>query len=136
MNHKSIVFWDLNTKQKICKLDNLQCQKSNNIMNLVGNVLIVGGHAKIFLIDINKHSVIEKVDTNNCYIYCLYEIQENIYLTGDDEGNFVEWKYDNKELKFISKRYKAHTTILKCIYKIDQNTLITAGDDKYIKIWN
>ena len=133
---KSIVFWDLNTKQKICKLDNLQCQKSNNIMNLVGNVLIVGGHAKIFLIDINKHSVIEKVDTNNCYIYCLYEIQENIYLTGDDEGNFVEWKYDNKELKFISKRYKAHTTILKCIYKIDQNTFITAGDDKYIKIWN
>ena len=133
---KSIVFWDLNTKQKISKLDNLPCKKANNIMNLVKNILIVGGHAKIFLIDIYKHSVIEKVDTNNCYIYCLYEIEENIYLTGDDEGNFVEWKYDNEHLTFISKRYKAHTTVLKCIIKIEQNTLITAGDDKFIKVWN
>ena len=130
-----IQFFEINTR------------KLKEIININGNIsfysyllcminercLCVGGSDKIYLIDVYNKTLIKEVSESGSH-YCLLKLNDNILLTGKDNGDITQWKIEENNLIFISKKEKAHQDWIGELIRFD-DLIISCSYDNSIKIW-
>ena len=95
--------------------------------------LCVGAKDKITIIDVYNKNIISEIKETGSH-KCLFKLNDNILLTGKDNGEITQWKIDGNNLTFVSKKEKAHQTSIREIIRFN-NFITSCSDDNSIKIW-
>ena len=99
-------------------------------------LLFISGENKISIININKYKLIKIIEvSNSSWIGGACMLNDNIILTGDDNGVIRQWKIEGDNLILISIKENAHNDIIFSIIKIGDGHIISGSRDKSIKIW-
>ena len=133
---KSLVFYDLNKNEKIKTLNNLNLfitYVGDRTIKLNNDEVVVAGNEKIYLIDINNYFILHEINCET-YNYCILKLSDNLFLTGDVNGNINQYKIEKKQLIKESSKYKSHTNKIWTM-AILYDMIITAGNSNEIKIW-
>ena len=136
-NPQSIVFYNLNKKEKIKTLNNLQLYISNlnRIIKINDNEVAVAGNGKVYLIDINNYLILHQINSD-CLNKCILKLSNNLFLIGDENGTITQYKIENKKLIKESYKNKSHEN--KNIFAMTVlNDMIISGNgsNNEIKIW-
>ena len=98
--------------------------------------IVVSGHNQLYIININSYELIRTIDSSGSgYMTCNLLLNENILLTGDNNGRLIQWKIENDNLQRFSMKEKAHDGRVNTLLKIGNGLILTASDDKLVKIW-
>ena len=141
----SIIFWDIN-KPENKKSPPVECYGLwNNIQKINDHNVIIGGEKYIYLFQnviiggekyiylFQNYDLIKKIEINSgCYSIC-YLSNGNI-LTGHQNGNIKEWKFNNNELNCIGEKEGVYDDEINVIYEI-KNKFILTGVLKSINIY-
>ena len=100
------------------------------------DLLVVGGLNKIFIININNYTLDREIEIINTSIFGFCMIDENIFITGDNNGTIIQWKIEGTNIIMISKKEKAHSDSIYSLIKMENGLLASGSCDKSIKIWN
>ena len=134
----SICFYDLLEKKVIAKIDNIHIPSYifKCMIMIKKDLLVVSGHDQLYIININSYEIIRTIDSpgSGCMV-CNLLLNENILLTGDNNGRLIQWKIENNNLQRISIKEKAHDGRVNTLLKIGNGLILTASDDKLVKIW-
>ena len=134
----SICFYDLMEKKVIAKLDKIYIPSwiFNCMIMIKKDLLVVSGHDQLYIININSYEIIRTIDSpgSGCMV-CNLLLNENMLLTGDNNGRLIQWKIENNNLQRISIKVKAHDGRVNTLLKIGNGLILTASDDKLVKIW-
>ena len=137
-NPQSLVFFNLNKKEKIKTLNDLNLfinWDGERIIKLNNDEVAVAGDKKIYLIDINVFSILHEIDTN-CGNLCILKLSNFSFLIGDFDGTISQFIIENKQIKKESYKNNSHG---ECIVSMTilNDMLISASESKNeIKIWN
>ena len=101
------------------------------------DLLFISGKNKILIININYYELIREIELpNSCSIYITYMLNKNILLQkGDNKGIIREWKIEEDNLIFISKKENAHNDLISTLLNIGNGHISSGSFDKSIKIW-
>ena len=136
-----ILFFDLKENKTEKIIDNIKSSKYNNILLIFDNILIVGGINYIYSINLLNLKIINNKSIKNSVCSLIFFFNKENYtnniITGDIFGNLIQYNLikndENFELKEISHLYNIHNDVIKYILNIDNEHIITAGDE--LKIW-
>ena len=90
------------------------------------------GQDKITIIDIYNKNIIREIQENGTH-RCLLKLNDNILLSGKD-GDIIEWKISENNLKLVGKKEKAHQSSIIEIIRFN-NSIASCSNDNTIKIW-
>ena len=100
------------------------------------DLLFISGNNKISIININDYEIIREIEViNSDWINGVCMLNKNILFTGDDKGIIREWKIEEDNLIFISKKENAHKCSINILLNIGNEHVVSGSDDKTIKIW-
>ena len=100
------------------------------------DLLFISGENKISIININKYEIIREIEVpNSGWINGAYMLNKNIIFTGDDKGIIREWKIEEDNLIFISKKENSHNGCIYTLLNIGNGHIASGSADKSIKIW-
>ena len=134
--NKTMCFYDLSQSKIIIKINNISSSGFDNFQIIKRDLLAVGGKNIITIININNYSVVRKIDSlNSDYINALCLLNENILLTGDNNGFIIQWKIDGDNLILTSKKENAHENKIQTVIKFGNDKIISGDHDGVIKIW-
>ena len=131
-----IQFFELNTRKlkEIININRDICWSPNNLLCMMNErCLCVGGANKITIIDVYNKNIISEVEENGVN-RCLYKLNDNILLTGKDNGDITQWRINGNNLTFVNKKEKAHQNYINEIIRFN-NSIISCSYDHSIKIW-
>ena len=134
-NKSTIIFWNIKEKEEIKKIGFIECSLSNKILTKFENILIIGGKY-IYLINIDNYELINSIKIS-FYISCILPLEkEKVFLTGDNNGNLIQWKYENKNISLYSKKEKIHNKFIISLSKYDNNKIISCSNEiDILTIW-
>ena len=145
VNPEEIVISGENDKIQFFEINSRKLKEIINIYRDIhwspGNVLCminekclcVGGQDKITLIDVYNKNIIREFIDNGIH-QCILKLNDNILLTGKNNGDITQWKINENNLIIISKKGKAHQNTIREIIRFN-NLLISCSSDYSIKIW-
>ena len=99
------------------------------------DLLVIGGINKIYIINVNHYSLDREIEITNSNIFGFCMIDENIFLTGDNNGTIIKWKIEGNNIIIISKKEKAHSDSIYSLIKMGNGLIVSGSFDKSIKIW-
>ena len=135
-NSDKIQFFELNSRKlkEIININrDIHWTASKLLCMINERCLCVGGKDKITLIDVYNKSIIREVQETGAHL-CLLKLNDNILLTGTNNNNITQWKINENNLTFVSKKEKAHQGYITEII-IYNDLIISCSDDKSIKVW-
>ena len=130
-----IQFFELNSRslKEIIVINRDICWNCDNLLCMMNErYLCVGGRDKITIIDINQKNIIREIEDKGVH-YCLYKLNDNILLSGNDCG-ITQWKISQNNLTLLYKKENAHQSSIIKIIRFDKY-IISCSYDKSIKIW-
>ena len=129
---KLVVFWKLNTYEKICSL-NIECWERPCVLyELNNNFAAIGGNG-IYIIQLKNHNITNVLQSNLTEYF--YMLNDKTFLTIESYYSLRHYKVDKKRVILIGEIKEAHK---KCIYSICQfkNGIIATADfGGLIKLW-
>ena len=132
---QSLVFYDLNKKEKTHTLNNLNLCTNNHcrIIKLNNKQIVVAGTNKIYLIDINNYLISYEIksDPNDCIL----KLSNDLFLTGDENGTIKQFKVKNKQLIKESCIEEAHDNSIWSIIFLNDMIISGGFGSNEIKIW-
>ena len=131
-----IQFFELNTRKlkEIININrDIHWSPSNLLCMMNERCLCVGGKNKITIIDVYNKNIISEVEENGNH-RCLYKLNDNILLTGKNNGDITQWRINGNNLTFVNKKEKAHQNHINEIIRFN-NSIISCSYDHSIKIW-
>ena len=135
---KSISFWDYEKNEIIKELKNIKTNGFINSISLINdNLLGVGGHEFIYLIDIKNYQILINFETIS-YVYCLIKLNDDTFLTGEDCGKIRNWKLSKDIIILIDTKEKILDNYITSIIQPDDNTFIFSSSSSFnegIKIY-
>ena len=134
-NKNKIQFLELNTKKLKEIIDikrNINFDRGNLLCMMNERCLCVGGQDKITLIDVDYKYIISEIKEKGIH-YSFINLNNNILLIGKDNGDLTQWKIDENNLTYISKKEKAN--YFGIIKIIRFNNFITSCSKDSIKFW-
>ena len=135
-NEKKIQFFELKSRKlkEIIRLNRNICWSPCNLLCMMNErCLCIGGENKISIIDVYNKTIINEIKENGINM-CLYKLNNTTLLSGNDNGEIVQWKIDGNNLYFLDKKEKAHKNCIRDIIRFN-NSIISCSDDCLIKIW-
>jgi len=134
---KSLVFYNLEKKEKIKILNNLSLSSidfGERIIKLNDNEVAVAGNKKVYLIDIDNYQVLHKIDCD-CKNFCILKLSQNLFLTGDEKGKITQYKIKNEQIIKESCKNNSHESYIFSMTNI-RDVIITGGYyNNLIKFW-
>ena len=106
--------------------DNLLCMMNERY-------LCVGGQNTITIIDVYQKNIIREIEDKGFH-NCLFKLNDNILLSGKDNGDITQWKISQTNLTLVHKKEKSHESIIYQMIHFDK-LIISCSDDYSIKIW-
>ena len=140
-NDKCIKFWNSKDYSYITTIDNIETPWTLKAMCLLeDDILCVGGQKKgFYLIQISTHQLIQNILAPKT-IYAINECLNGLFLCSieDENGNscLVKYQYENKNLKKIFEKEKAHNNYIYSCVELNDGTIASGGyGDGSIKLW-
>jgi len=137
-NVSTICFYDLMEKKVIAEINNiiLPSYDFNCMIMIKKDLLVASGKNQLYIININSYELIKTIDSpGSGYMVCNLLLNENILLTGDNNGRLIQWKIENDNLERFSIKEKAHDSRINTLLKIGNGLILSGSDDKIVKIW-
>ena len=136
-NEKKLCFYDLNTNKKIHSFKNIKIFGWNNkLFKINENNLIISGKFSFYIYNISNNFISFQFDLNYD-ITSLFIIDQNKFISSDNEGNLIQWNFDdykqNKIEKICEKKYKNIDYIHTIIY--NNNNYLIFSDCENIFIY-
>jgi len=130
----SICFFDLLERKIITRINNIGW--CGNFTMISKDLLMITGENKILITNINSYNIIRTIDVpNSSNILDVCMLNENQFLTCDDNENIIQWKIEGDNLILISKKEKAHSSFIKALLKIEDGRILSGDFNGFIKIW-
>ena len=135
-NPQSLVFYDLNKKEKIKTLNNLNLESSyiSRIIKLNDDEVAIAGNKKVYLIDINNYLILNEINSD-CLNQCILKLSNNLFLIGDDKGTISQYKIENKRIIKESYKIKSHENYINSMTLLNDMIISGNGSNNEIKIW-
>ena len=139
----SLNIWDLKLYKKIMTVNNIILNggylssgfMSDNFCELNESVLLYGGYGYIYLINRSNYKI-NTIIVSNVYNLCFCKISDYIFLNGNSEGNFIQWKnIENYNLSKIDIKEAHNKSNIRYIIKNDKY-IISCDDKGNINFWN
>ena len=133
--YKELNVWSSVTYQQIATFDGVECPHYKTIVEYNNKILFCAEKVSIFIIDLTKYTF---EAAYYCYYIgrktfsCIITFRDKILLLGDNKGVFQIFDFEKNVLKVLP----IHETEIQNIFLMDNNTIMTISNDKYIKIWN
>ena len=128
----SLIFLNINNKEKIGEIQNIKCNTSNNSLCLIENkILGECGQKNIYLIDLINKQITINIETNQNYNNIIKLFNGTIIIK-DENGILYEYQYLNKNLYLLSEK-KIYGCIT--IYQLFNQQILAGLNDK-IQIFN
>ena len=133
----NICFYDLNEKKVKSSISKINCYyNSFRTFNMITkDLLVIGGEDKIFIINVNQYNIVRIIEVLKSNITAFCMLNENMFLTGDNNGIIRQWKIEEDNLILISKKEKAHDNYIYALIKLGDEHVVSCSLDKSIKIW-
>jgi len=133
----NICFYDLNKRSIKASINHINSSGTGSPFNLIlKDLLIIGGKDEISIINVNKYKLIRKIKVpNSDWIYGFCKINENIFFTGDHNGEIYQWEIKGDNLTLISKKKNIHKDSVVTLIKIRNGHIASGSSDMSIKIW-
>ena len=140
---KNIVFfyWNLGKYSIISKIKNIETGDYLSSMCLLDdNLLCIGGiNSKgYYLIDLLTYSLIKNI-TGPKIIYSINKCSNGFLLSSvmnQNNLNNIIKLYNDDKLTIFKEKENAHDNIIISVIELDDQTIISGGNDNLIKIWN
>jgi WD40 repeat protein len=130
-DNKSISFWDYEKNEIIKELSDIRTNGFINSISLINdNLLGVGGHEFIYLIDLKNYQILINYETIS-YVYSLLKLNNNTFLTGEDCGKIRNWELSQNMISLIDCREKILDNYITSIIQPDDNTLIFCSNSSF-----
>ena len=131
-----IQFFDLNSR-KLKEIININrtiyYSPQESLCMINDKCLCVGGGDKISLIDVYQKNIIREIEDKG-YHRCLFKLNDNILLSGKDNGDITQWKISQTNLTLVHKKEKSHENWINQMIHFDK-LIISCSTDYSIKIW-
>ena len=134
----AIKFFDLIKRSTIYKIDNMNVTYSlfDSMIMISNDLLLVTGSNKISIVNVNTYNVINTIDVpNSHWISCALLLNKNTLLTCDYSKRIIKWVIEGDNLKLISTKENAHSTVITTISKLGNGLILTGSQDNLVKIW-
>ena len=135
----NLCFYDIIEKKVITKINNIELRSYifKCMIMITIDLLVVSGYNQLYIININSYELIKPINSpDSSFIICNLLLDENILLTGDNNGRLIQWKIENDNLKKTPKKEKAHNCKINTLLKIGNDFIVSGGNDEIIKIWS
>ena len=100
------------------------------------DLLIIAGQNKISIVNVNSYNITKAIQLENLgWILATCMLNKDTILTSDFNKNIIQWKFENDNLKLISKKENAHDDIIYTLSKLDNGLILSGSADCSIKIW-
>ena len=136
----AIGFFDILAKKKYI-IDNISISDQSNgrrvwLTKINNELLIVPGVSKISIVNINEHKLVRVIDNlDSSDIQGICKLKKNMFLTGDIKNVLRQWKIEGDNLILISKKEKAHSSMINVLLNLGDGHIASGSDDRSIKIW-
>jgi len=136
-------FWNSSNYLNIATIKNIQIEWTYNLMCLLDNdLLCVGGKDSkgFYLIKITTHELIKNIIGPKT-IYSITECIDGLFLCSILNENGVysiakyEYEYENKNLKKVVEKEKAHDNYIYSSIELNRRTIASCSYDYSIKLW-
>jgi len=129
-------FWNLNNYENIFHIKQVICL-CNNALNRIDNErIIIGGNIDgiIKIISIKEKTIVKEIKNEfPCLGICIIN-EKGLFLIGGKSKNIKIYRYDNYEcIQIIND---AHNDEIYGITELNDNSIVSYGYDKTIKIWS
>ena len=128
-----IKFWDLNY-EIIISIEKAICLKNNALKRIDEKNIIVGGARIINIISISEKKIIKVIE--NGFIswgICIIK-NKGVFLVGGESKDIQI--YRNEDYEYIQQIKDAHNDEINGIIKIKDNSIVSYGEDKTIRVWS
>ena len=134
---KSICFFDFLEKKNLTKINNIADTLLYSSKMITKSLLLIGGFEILFIINVNTHNLINKIDVSNSeYITNICILNKNILLTSDSNSKIKQWKIEGDNLTLISKKGKLHEKKwINTLLNLGDGHFISGGGDGVINYW-
>ena len=129
-------FFDLNDYSNIFQINQVICWNRNALKRFDEDKIIIGGDDDgiIIIISINEKKIIKEINNGfECLGICIIE-EKGIFLIGGVSKEIKIYRSDNFECIKIIK--DAHNNIILGINELQDNSIVSYGSDKTIKVWS
>ena len=136
-------FWNSNNYLNIATIKNIQIEWTYNLMCLIDkDLLCVGGTNSngFYLIKITTHQLIKRIIGPKT-IYSIIECIDGLFLCSILNENGInsiakyEYEYENKNLKKVVEKEKAHDNYIYSSIELNRRTIASCSNDYSIKLW-
>ena len=137
-------FWNSRNYLNVDIIKNIQTEWTCNLMCLIDkDLLCVGGTNSngFYLIKITTHQLIKRIIGPKT-IYSIIECIDGLFLCSivNENGNYsiakYEYEYENKNLKKVIEKEKAHdNNYIYSSIELDRRTIASCSSDYSIKLW-
>ena len=148
---KKLCFWDIKYMEIISIIGDIKTTPNNSyyIHMLNNSSLLITGTNNIYILSIDNMILQSKIQTNGLIsAFCLLpkngilcaEIDfnygpNNPFLNGDNEYNIVQYQINGKEIKKISEKKKVHKDIIRSLFYLGNNVILSCSTKDELKIW-
>lgn len=128
--------WIKPTFEECLLADNFYCYSKNAIAKLKKNLIIIGGHNKVFIVEFLATKGIKGDPIKNKEfggILSICAMRNGKILIGNEDGNMICFEYLSEVVIFKKKIHKDEIT---CIVETEDNKLFSSSKDNTINIYN
>ena len=132
LENGSIIFWNINTLEKIAQINGIACVFCWNILKKISNnTFIVGGARNIYLI--KNHKLINSIQLGYQFeIYSVCYLKNQNILTGHFNGYITRWFINDDKLEIYGQK-KVHDDRIRVISQINDDLILSGSCDTKIK---
>ena len=103
------------------------------IIKLSNEEIAIAGDKKIYLIDINKYSILNEINSDYLNLSIL-KLSNNLFLIGDSIGIITQYKIENKKINKESFK-KSHENDIYSLTILNDMIISGSSHSNEIKIW-
>ena len=135
---KTIYFYDFIKRSIIKKINNMSVSAytPDCLLMISKDLLLIIGKNKISILNVNLYQSIKSIDVpDSGWINSACMLNKDIILTADDNKRIIQWKIENDNLIFISKKENAHDDEIYTLAKLGNGLILSGSGDNSAKIW-
>ena len=126
--------FDLKTKTIKESLYQIKAKESGEMLIIDNKYLIVSLYLNLILVDIEgPYKILHIFKTSFGCVHSFCKLNNNIFLSGDDVGDIIEWKIEKNKIKKIKEYNSSKKDIYSVIkYNNNENSRIVTGSNNGI----
>ena len=148
---KKLCFWDIKYMEIISIIGDIKTTPNNtNYIHMLNNSsLLIAGTNYLYILSIDNMIIKSKIQTNGLIsAFCLLpkngilcaEIgfnygPNNPFLNDNNEYNIVQYQINGDKIKKISEKNKVHKDIIRSLFYLGNNVILSCSTNDELKIW-